>query len=178
MIFSEFLNKNDALDRLFVNKVKVIGKDPPQVQNFVLQLYRGFDADMESMEGEDQSYVLSPKRSEQGLIWFTHQFTKITGSPIQYAASHGSLFLTYPLQCCRHVQTVHWSDGSTHTAIPDEILQQTKQTENCRFHMGIELPDGWVFSYKVEKFVGCSMKLRISQGMLCRSDEILQNGGG
>lgn len=147
------------------DRPRIVAIDQPRQKDHVLELYRGFDVNVDELERRGEFYILSPKRSEQGLIWFTHNL--IRGyNPIDYVRGRGSHILTYPLRCVKHAQTVHWSDGTTSNKIPQEILDMTEPTENCRFHMGIELPAGWVFSYKHEKFVGCSVELKILPNML------------
>lgn len=175
--FRQFLKENNLVDPWFddwfkdVGKHKVVKKDPPQVVDYTLELYRGFDVDWNKVKKEGEFYILSPERSEQGLIWFTHKFI-VHYDPIQYAASHGEWFLTYPLKCKRHIQKIHWSDGQTQEITPDDVLQKSEPTENSRYHMGIELPEGWVFSYKMEKFIGSSVKLRITKNMIRKSNEV------
>lgn len=145
----------------------IVDRGVPTQQPTVLELYRGFDVDVDSLEKQGQHLILSPDKSEQGLIWFTHNL--IRGyNPKEYVQGRGSHILTYPLQCVRHIQELKWSDGSVSTTIPDEIQDLAQPTENCRYHMGYELPEGWVFSYKMEKFVGCGIKLKITPDMLSR----------
>jgi hypothetical protein len=162
------IRENLDFEQLFGSdqpRPKIVSVGEPEQKTYVLTLYRGFDVSLERLERRGPYLVLSPKKSEQGLIWFTHNL--IRGyDPIEYVKDRGSHILTYPLQCTRHFQNVLWSDGSTSTTIPEEILQLTTPTENCRYHMGIELPPGWVFSYKYEKFVGCSIELQITPDML------------
>jgi len=145
----------------------IIDTGPPRQQRYIIELYRGFDVDLSKLKRQDGYLILSPAKSEQGLIWFTHNL--IRGyDPIDYVKGRGAYLLTYPLHCVRHFQEIHWSDGTTSTRVPDEILELTEPTENCRYHMGIELPHGWVFSYKTEKFIGCSVELKITPDMLTR----------
>jgi len=144
---------------------KIVSTSEPQRSRYTMELYRGFDVSIDKLEKRDGFLILSPAKSEQGLIWFTHKFIAVH-NPIEYVSGRGSHMLTYPLECIRHYQTIEWDDGSTSTRIPEEILDQTEPISNCRFHMGIELPEGWVFSYKTEKFIGCSINLKITSNML------------
>lgn len=142
------------------NEVK---KDSPATKAVTLTLYRGFDVDMNKLQ--QGGMVLSPAKCEQGVMWFTHRL--ITGyDPIQYVTGRGSHLLTYPLQCKQHYQTVHYDDGSTYNEIPEAIQSQTNTMENCRFYQGYELPEGWYFSYKHEKFIVCTIPITVTPNMI------------
>lgn len=144
---------------------QVIQTDPPASKPVTLTLYRGFNANLESLQQSGGSYVLSPSRSEQGVLWFTHNL--INGyNPVEYVKGRGNYLLTYPLRCKYHYQTYHYKDGSTGEQTPEEITKQTETASNCRFYRGYELPQGWFFSYKVEKFIICDHDLIVSSHML------------
>jgi hypothetical protein len=146
---------------------KVVKTQPPRTIPYHLDLYRGFDADLDSLEQRDGGLVLSPRKSEQGLIWFTHKL--INGyNPIEYVTGRGEYLLTYPLDCVRHVERKIYDDGSYYDAIPQVIQDVTDPTSNCKFYMGIELPEGWIFSYKMEKFIGCGIEILVSPDMITR----------
>jgi len=162
------IRENIDFEQLFGSdqpRPKIVSISKPRQKEYTLQLYRGFDVNIDNLKKRGKYLILSPEKSEQGLIWFTHNL--IRGyDPVEYVQGRGSHVLTYPLECIRHLQDVLWSDGSTSTKIPDDIRELTDPSQNCRFHMGIELPQGWVFSYKYEKFVGCSVELQITTDML------------
>lgn len=164
-------NVIESLDSFFDGpKSKIISVSEPKEENFVLKLYRGFDVEIDKLRKEGRFYVLSPNKSEQGLIWFTHDY--IRGyDPIEYVKDRGSHILTYHLKCKKHFEEVHWDDGSTSTRTPEHIDELTNPYEDCQFYMGIELPNGWVFSYKNEKFIGCSKELKIIPDMLQKSED-------
>lgn len=145
---------------------RLVKIDPDDSRRFTLELYRGFDADLSKIQKDKNGLLIfSPKKSEQGLIWFTHQMIS-HHDPVEYAKAHGEWLLTYPLQCIRHF-TRHWyDDGDYYDDIPESIKKLTLHTENCRYYMGIELPDGWVFSYKTQKFIGCSKELLVDMSMI------------
>lgn len=152
----------------FNNKSTIVKREPPQVKPVTLELYRGCHPD------SVKNGIISPERSEQGMLWFTHKL--ITGyNPIQYAATHGDLLLTYPLTCKKHFELIHWSDGFVAEDVPVAIRDKSESTENCRFYAGYELPEGWVFTYKHEKFIGCTHKLRITPDMIRKSEEFIDN---
>jgi|19_taG_2_1085344.scaffolds.fasta_scaffold01192_5 hypothetical protein len=146
---------------------KLVETQPPTIIPYKLDLYRGFDADMGEIDQRDGQYVLSPRKSEQGLIWFTHKL--ISGyDPIEYVTGRGAFLLTYPLECVRHIERKIYDDGSHHDFIPEAILDATDPTSNSQFYLGVELPDGWIFSYKMEKFIGCNTELLVTPDMITK----------
>jgi hypothetical protein len=160
-------------DRLDQPRPKLVEKRPPESKTITLDLYRGFSLDLDKVKRNKGQIILSPSKSEQGMIWFTHKFVNLQTNYKEYAISHAGKWdngylLTYPLQCTKHYQTKVYSDGSTYDYIPDNILDLTIPTENSSFHMGIELPQGWLFSYKHEKFIGCTKEIQISDNMLTK----------
>tara|TARA_R110000751_G_scaffold132023_3_gene234443 strand:- start:231 stop:737 length:507 start_codon:yes stop_codon:yes gene_type:complete len=154
-------------------KNKLVEKLPPESKTVTLMLYRGFNLDFGGVKRENDKIKLSPTKSEQGMMWFSHSLVRLNTPYKEYALSHASKWdngylLTYPLKCTKHYQTKVYSDGTTYDAIPDEILDMTNPTEDCNLHMGIELPNGWVFSYKHEKFIGCTKYLYVDSDMLTK----------
>ena len=148
---------------------KVVERQPPTTIPYRLELYRGFDMNMNEVERRNGKLVFSPVKGEQELIWFTHKLIN-NYNPVEYASSRGEFLLTYQLDCVRHIERKFYDDGSYYDAIPDEILNQTNPTSDSRLHMGIELPEGWVFSYKTEKFIGCGVELLVSPEMITKHD--------
>ena len=161
-----WFKKAQSLDDLFDFSPRKIAKtDPPRTESYTLTLYRGFDADLEGLEKSNDGYVLSPHKSEQGVMWFTHDLIRGYDAK-EYVSGRGKYLLTYPLDCLRHLQTIHYEDGSSYDTTPQEILDKSEPTENCRFHAGFELPEGWFFSYKTEKFIVCTIPISVSPGMI------------
>jgi len=146
----------------------VVSRSVPQQRNTTMELYRGFD-----YLAED--YILTPEKSEQGLIWFTHNLITRSIDPIEYAASHGKYFVKYPLDVIKHYQTIQYANGDSREIIPKEIEDQTNSFENCSFYMGYELPEGWVFTYKTEKFIGCSTSIQIDPSMIQKSSDVIDS---
>lgn len=144
---------------------KEISRDAPRTEPVVLTLYRGFDADLNALQKSGNQYILNTDRSDQGVLWFS--CPNFQNNALE-TATRGQYLLTYPLNAVRHIETIHYSDGSTYNNIPDAIHEQAQPTENCRFHAGYELPDGWAFSYKTQKYIICFQPLRIDPGMISR----------
>ena len=170
MNFKAWLNE-DIFDDMFAdtkkrgNPVKKQRKSEP----YTFDLYRGFDADLDSLEKQGDKFVLSPEKSEQGMMWFTHMF--INGyNPREYVAGRGQWLLTYPLQAKKHYDEVTYEDGSVRTESPDEIMSKAIPTENSRFgcfgKFCLELPQGWYFTYKMEKFIATKNKITVSPSMI------------
>jgi len=136
---------------------------------YTFDLYRGFDVKLEELERQGDSYVLSPKKSEQGMLWFTHKFITYY-DPLEYARSHGDLLLTYPLQCRKHWEKITYENGETEQRSPEDIKSQENPLENsgfrCFFEYCLELPDGWYWTYKAEKFIGTSNEIVVSPNMI------------
>ena len=139
-------------------KKYIISKDAPSSKEIIVNVYRGFDANLGELKRENNNYILSPKKSEQGVIWFSRN--------LNVAKGRGEYILEYPLRLKKHFQTVRFNDGSNYEDIPEEIIEQTHPTENCRFFAGMELPEGWFFSYKTEKHIVCSIPLLIKPEMI------------
>jgi hypothetical protein len=135
---------------------------------YKLTLYRGFNLEPRDIK---ESMVLDPSRSEQKMLWFTHEFCRLyRNSPVQYAKNHGTVLLTYPLTCKVHFVRAKYDDGSERKELDKVIAERINHAENSKFMIAgfycIELPDGWVFTYKDEKFIGCSIPLSITKNML------------
>lgn len=160
------ISQFDSLDKLFnLPKKSVVRKDPPQSESHTLTLYRGFDADISKLEKRNGNYILSPHKSEQGVLWFTHDLINAYNAR-EYVSGRGKYILEYPLQCLKHYQRIHYNDGSHYDDIPQEISEKSEPTENCKFYRGYELPDGWFFSYKMEKFIICTIPIEVSSAMI------------
>lgn len=152
---------NATLDRVFdnINTTEVVSKDAPSSKKITINLYRGFNGDLNKFQKDTQgNFIFSPRKSEQGVLWFSRS--------LDVALGRGEHLLTYPLTVTKHFQKVNLSNGSSYEDVPDEILSLSKPTENCRFYGGIELPEGWLFSYKVEKHIICTKDISVATGMI------------
>lgn len=151
---------------------KIVQKETKEVP-YTLDCFRGFDLNIDALKQTGGNYVLSPQKSEQGAMWFTHKF--IRGyDPIEYVSGRGEYILTYPLKCKKIFDVIRYEDGSSEERSSEEILNKVETTENCPFacygNFCLELPHGWFFSYKSEKFIICTVELHISPTML-KKDE-------
>tara|TARA_Y100000034_G_C6867737_1_gene395689 strand:- start:614 stop:1162 length:549 start_codon:yes stop_codon:yes gene_type:complete len=176
------LSQNQVLDEWFIEereKLKQQREARGSVVNIerktephVIELYRGFDANLNELERHGGSYVLSPAKSEQGMLWFTHQFMTHY-DPLEYAKSHGDLLLTYPLECQKHWDEVTYENGDIEQKSPKDIESQANSIENSRlrcvsFSYCLELPEGWYWTYKTEKFIGTTNNVVVSPEMVSR----------
>jgi hypothetical protein len=141
---------------------KTIKVDPPKTEKIVLDLYRGFDADIDSLKKQGDKYILSPHKSEQGLIWFSQW--------LRDAKGRGEWILKYELSAIKHYQRHHKEDGSYIDITPEEIEQKSNPLENSQIYGGIELPDGWFWSYKTQKYIVASKPIEITRDMI-KSDQ-------
>lgn len=132
-----------------------------------LVLYHGFNTDPSTF-----GYKFDPKMSEQGMIWFTHKL--IRGyNPIDYASSRGSFLLTYPLDVMTYIDHATYQDGSKEDVVPEDLEKLVVPTENCSYMMSgpkiIKLPNGWVFTYKNEKFIGTSQPIQATPNQVSQT---------
>lgn len=151
---------NDLLDDLFRNAPKPVKTDPPRVIPVTLTLYRGFD-NLPPLE--NGIYTFSSQKCEQGCLWFSHKL--INGyNPMEYVQGRGAYLMTYPLECKRHIEKVYYDDGGTYDHTPHGASDKEIPTDDCPFYAGYELPPGWFFSYKMEKFIICKLpRLEVRQ---------------
>jgi hypothetical protein len=160
----------ESFDDLFADLEKrQLIKSEEKTLPKLLKLYRGFDADLESLEQDEQYYYFSPKKAEQGQLWFTHPYINAYNH-IQYARDRGEWFMQYELPCVKHVKIDYWDDGSNSESLPEWWYQKVNPTQNSQYHAGIELPEGWVFSYKMEKFIGCKIKIKVPKNWITKNN--------
>lgn len=182
--FKQYCLENNILDDLFADtraKIQKRGKPVKRVRKsepFTFELYRGFDANLDYLELEGDKLVLSPKQSEQGMLWFTHMFINQNHHRAKdYVKGRGKWLLTYPLQATKHYDEVTYEDGSVERATPQDIYNKAEPTENSRYYCTggmegsycLELPPGWYFTYKMEKFIGTTNKLAVPRHMITRN---------
>ena len=170
--------QDDLFDDMFADvkaKIKKRGsvvKSQRKTEPYTFDLYHGSKADLNSLEKEGNNFILSPEKSEQGLLWFTHIFINAF-DPIEYAKAHGDWVLTYPLEATKHYDEVEYEDGSIESKAPEEIIEKADPFRNNRFscRMGynefcIELPEGWYWAYKMEKFIVTTNTVSFSPDMV------------
>ena len=151
----------------------VISRWEPTRTPVTLKLYRGFHGPLRRFTRlETGEYLFDPSQNQQGVLWFTHKLIyRHSKDYIAYARQHGTHLITYPLECWRHEQIEHLADGTTRSVVPDEIeaLGDTPEgAEGSRFWRGYEVPAGWFFSYKIERFICCDRELAVSPRMIRR----------
>ncbi len=132
-----------------------------------LTLYHGFNKHPNSF-----NYEFDPSKSEQGLLWFTHNM--ISGyDPYEYAASRGKYVLTYELPIEKMYDEVTYENGTSEKKAPQDLVNQYNSTSNSRMRPWhntiILLPRNWFFTYKTEKFIGTTEKIKVSRNMISLS---------
>jgi len=171
MRFKKYLENSLDFDDLFGPGT---GLDRPKKKNIIstkrksepysIELYHGTD----KLYKKGDDYVLDPKYSEQGLLWFTHIYIN-NYDPIQYAKDHGKYMVTYPLKCIKHYDEVTYEDGSKGMKAPKDIKPDSFKNDKFRcfyFEHCLELPEGWFWTYKHEKFIGTNKSLTIKKNMI------------
>jgi len=168
------------LDALLRMPRKQVIKTVRRIESVVVNCYRGFP--YRSLErdliDEDQDYItLSPREMQEGIIWFTnslqHRGLELSVSPQEYAESYvgdGGFLLTYPLKCTKHYNELHYGKGETSNEAPKELVEKITHTGQGRLrNMGnavYELPEGWMFTWQIEKHIGCQTDLTFRRDML------------
>jgi len=142
---------------------KVVKTDPPKTKEIILDLYRGFDADIDKLKKSGSKNILSPDKSEQQAIWFSQW--------LRDAKGRGQWILKYPLKAKKHYIRTHYDDGSYIDRTPEEIEKQENPLENSSIHGGVELPNGWLWSYKNEKYIISVKPILVSNDMIKRDSE-------
>jgi len=79
--------------------------------------------------------------------------------------------LTYPLQAIRHYQRHHKEDGSYFDAVPKQVAEKTPINQDYPIFNSVELPDGWFWSYKVEKPIICKVPIKVTRDMIKKDTE-------
>lgn len=143
-MFPEISKRNYKIDHI---------ENPDQI-NIQLKLYRGMDINLDKFDNE---ITLSPNKSEQQSIWFSRNYEDAKG--------RGKYILEYPLDAIKHIQTIHFVDGNTSERIPEHINDLTNPYKDCKYYAGIELPDGWFWSYKTEKYIVCKIPIVVKKEM-------------
>jgi len=132
-----------------------------------LFLYHGFNKDPRSF-----NYEFDPSKSEQGLLWFTHNMISMY-NPYEYAASRGKYVLTYKLPIQKASDIVTYENGSNERKAPQDLVNQYDGTSNSNMRPWhdsvIVLPKNWFFTYKTEKFIGTTEKLKVNPNMISLS---------
>lgn len=152
--------KAEIFDDLFLplitpSSIKYV--EPPTAENIIIILYRGMDIDFDRVNLIDNKLRLSPSKSEQQSIWFSRY--------IEDAKGRGYYILEYPLNAIKHFERVHYEDGQVIGRIPSAIKEKQNELKDCQYHAGIELPDGWLWSYKTEKYIVCKTDLIVDRDM-------------
>ena len=159
--------EDEYIDTLRRRKIKEVSRISESA-DFQIILYRGFDADLESLSRTSSGdYVLSPERSEQGVIWFAHSLQR---NPEQYYLGRGRFALQYPIIAKAHYDKVKYDNGEVKLRLNEQISHMANDFENSRFmndmDRTIELPDGFLFSYKVQKHIICEKKIYVPPEMI------------
>ncbi len=146
-------------------------KKEQQVKPINIELYRGFYGDLNKFKQDDQFYYFDPATSEQRQLWFTSRYITYY-NPIEYAINHGDWFMTYSIPAKKHVEITHYEDGRQGES-PRNMGEDS--TKNSSIWQGIELPQGWLWSYKTEKFIGCTLVLKVPKTSVRPCEEVMKS---
>jgi hypothetical protein len=149
---SNWFEENGLIDRNKSYKIDYV--ESPSFRQEEMILYRGMDINLDKYS---ENITLLPSKSEQQSIWFSRNK--------QDAIGRGDYILTYPLSIKRHFEIVHYDDGRTVERVPEHIEELTNPIEDCQYFAGMELPEGWYWSYKVQKYIVCKIPLSVNKSM-------------
>lgn len=141
---------------------------------FTITCWRGCDArslERDTIEVGQGYRVLHGKEAMEGILWFAHSLQGASVDSEDYARHYAKDFLiTYPLKATRHYIMKKFNDGDIEYDVPPEIMNQIKISEASRFMIiggkAYEVPDGWFFTWQVQKHIGCHKPLRILDSMI------------
>jgi len=151
-------------------KFKEFLEEQPKSESTTITCWRGFRGNLEK---SGNNYILDPKDTKEGLLWFTHEFQAswaVQPNPRQYALdkAEGGYFVTYPLKCEMYYHEVEGPFGPRKEC-PKEIMDKVKPTELSRIGMFgacYELPEGWYFTWKMEKHIATDRIVILSPNMI------------
>lgn len=166
--FNDMFDVFDVED--YKRKIKERGKvvsTKRESEKGELILYHGFTKAARSF-----NYEFDPSKSEQGLLWFTHNMISMY-DPYEYAANRGKYVLTYKLPIQKASDIVTYEDGSNERKASQDLVNQYDGTSNSNMlplrDSVIVLPKNWFFTYKNEKFIGTTKKLKVNPNMISLS---------
>jgi len=167
--FSKAINFEEMFGFPRESLPKIKSRSESKKEKYTITLYRGFDADLNNLEKIGDSYILSPEKCEQGVLWFTHSLMS-DPDPLEYVKGRGKYILTFPIEVERHYKEIIWENGKVSRTIPEEIIELANPYENSKYHMGIELPDGFFFSYKTQKFIISEIPIVVRKEMIIKDE--------
>lgn len=143
----------------------------------VIMCWRGFD--LRSFERdvvrEVEYMLISGSKAKEGMLWFTHSVQPVSHfSPKEYALSHArgdGYLLTYPLRCFRSYDLVKYDDGSELREVRAKVNSMELNSKAIIDDRLYELPEGWYFTWQVEKHIGFKGSLKIKEEMLKRVEK-------
>jgi hypothetical protein len=114
--------------------------------------------------------ILHGDKSIENILWFTHSLqSKDYGK--NYALSYAEDFLiTYPLKATKHFVIKKYDDGKIEYLAPPNMKDKIDSVSASRFFMTensiYEVPEGWFFTWQIQKHLGCSHAIKVSDSMI------------
>lgn len=162
-----------ALARMEKRRRMTVVSEKVVEEPYVITCWRGFD--QRSFERDARSgngkIILRGERAMEGMLWFTHSLQPRDLQPKEYALSHArddGYLLTYPLKCRRSFKITRYDDGSEIVDVPDgtKINQTELRSSDNIAGKFYELPEGWYFTWQVQRHIGFKGDLEIEASML------------
>ena len=172
-ILSEGLFGDDFEIEKFKNRKEV--SRVSKTDNITIKCWRGTSKENFNNQVIDKGsnyFVLDGSKSYEKGLWFTHELQRgYVDDPEQFATNYAKDFLIeYPLSVKKHYDIVTYNDGKISNEAPKDSenkIIQTELSDKIRQYGAVyELPDGWFFTWQIQKHLLCTKPLMIQSNMI------------
>ena len=144
-----------------------------KTDNITIKCWRGTSKENFDKQVVDKGlnyFVLDGSNSYEKGLWFTHELQRSIIDPEEYATNHAKDFLIeYPLSVKKHYDIVTYDDGKISNEAPkdsDQIIETELSNKLYQYNAVYELPDGWFFTWQLQKHLLCTKPLMIQSNMI------------
>ena len=145
-----------------------------KTENITIKCWRGTSKenfDKQVIDKGSNYFVLDGSKSYEKGLWFTHELQRgYVDDPEQFATNYAKDFLIeYPLSVKKHYDIVTYDDGKTSNEAPkdsDQIIETELSNKLYQYNAVYELPDGWFFTWQIQKHLLCTKPLMIQSNMI------------
>lgn len=160
-----FDNKNRRDSRKIISE-KLISSP------YQITCWRGSDAKSLKRDTVDVGpgyRVMHGTKAMEGILWFAHSLQQ--DNPYEFARAYArGVFITYPLEAIKHVLVKTYDNGEVENIMPPELASKVDQSNASPYFSAgnaiYEVPDGWFFTWQVQKHLGCKKPIKILDSMI------------